>query len=71
MNNPQENGNAEHDFGPLTLQQAENLADFASKRAEERLYARIGRSVVAKLLYTLGAGCIALASYLAGGGKLH
>ena len=51
------------DFGPLTHQQAENLADFAAKRAEERMYAQLGRSVVKKVIYLLGAGVVAAVTY--------
>lgn len=68
MTEHEENGDASTDFGPLTQRQAENLADFAASRAEERMYAKIGRSLVAKILYTIGTGCIALAAWVAGGG---
>ena len=66
----EEKSDAATDFGPLTQRQAENLADFAAIRAEERMYAKIGRSLVTKALYTLGAGCIALAAWLAGAGHV-
>lgn len=66
--NDEEQQNGSQDFGPLTLRQAENLADFAAARAEERMYAKIGRSIVTKVLYILGSACIALAAWIAGGG---
>jgi len=52
------------DYGPLTQRQAENIADLAAKRAEERLYAQIGRSLVRKALYFLGAAGSFLAAWL-------
>lgn len=54
------------DYGPLTQRQAENVADLAARRAEERVYARIGRSVVTKTIYTLGAGAAFVSAYLSG-----
>lgn len=53
------------DYGPLTQEQAGNLADFAADRAQERMYAELGRSVVKKTLFLLGAGITALVAYLA------
>jgi hypothetical protein len=57
---------ATEDYGPLTRQQAENVADLAARRAEERLYAAVGRSIVKKILYLLGAAGVALISYWQG-----
>lgn len=54
------------DYGPLTQKQAENIADFASRRAREHMYADLGRSLVRKILYVLGAGFVALGSWLTG-----
>jgi len=51
------------DYGPLTQRQAENIADLASERAEERMYERLGRSVVRKTLYLLGAGAAFAATW--------
>ena len=51
------------DYGPLTQRQAENIADLASKRAEERLYAKLGRSVVTKTVYALGAAAAFIAAW--------
>ena len=50
-----ENQNDQFDYGPLTQRQAENLADLAATRAQERLYKEIGKSVVTKTVYCLGA----------------
>lgn len=66
MSSSEEFQDASTDYGPLTQRQAENVADLAARRAEERLYARIGRSVVTKALYTLGAACAFLAAWLSG-----
>lgn len=55
---------AKHDFGPVTLKQAENLANFVYEHNRQRLYAEIGRGVVARALYVFGAACIALAGWL-------
>ena len=52
------------DYGPLTKEQAENIADLAARRAEERLYARVGRNGVTRSIYAIGAGLCALAVYL-------
>lgn len=65
MTNSEES--AEHessDFGPLTLRQAENLADFAIRRGESRQFERLGRAVYEKLLYLAGAVGIALWYFL-------
>jgi hypothetical protein len=50
------NGSEAHsDFGPLSQRQAENIANLAVRLAQERMYAEIGRSVVKKILWLLGA----------------
>ena len=54
------------DYGPLSQRQAENVADLAARRAEERVYARIGRSVVTKVVYSLGAAGAFLAAWSSG-----
>ena len=54
------------DYGPLSQRQAENVADLAARRAEERVYARIGRSVVTKVIYSLGAAGTFLAAWATG-----
>lgn len=60
---------ASTDYGPLTQRQAENIADLAARRAQDRMYAELGRSVVRKTLFVLGAGVVALSSWL--GGLVH
>ena len=61
---PDEYKPEDNDFGPLSQRQAENLADFASSRAEQRMYANLGRSVVRKVIYLLGAACAVAGSWL-------
>jgi hypothetical protein len=53
----------EQDYGPLTQRQAENIADLAAVRAEERMYAKVGRSVIKKTLYLLGAAATCIAAW--------
>jgi len=56
--------------GPeLTEEQIEAIAERAANKALEKVYAQIGRSVVHKILFWLGAGALALAAYLKGIGK--
>lgn len=57
---------ASTDYGPLSQRQAENIADLAARRAEERLYAQVGRNVVTRSIYVAGAAVSALAVYLSG-----
>ena len=52
------------DYGPLTPQQAQNVADLAARRAEQRLYTAIGRSVFKKALLVLGAGGAAALAWM-------
>lgn len=62
MSNVEGFQDASTDYGPLTRQQAENIADLAARRAQERIYTEIGRSIVTKLLWTIGAvGAVASA----------
>ena len=53
-----------NDYGPLTQQQAENIADLASHRASERMYAELGRSVVKKAIYLGGAAFATIVAWL-------
>ena len=66
MASSEEFQDAETDFGPLTQRQAENLADFVYRRNEERMYAKVGRSVVGRAIYAIGAALCALAVWLSG-----
>jgi len=54
------------DYGPLTRQQAENIADLAGRRAEERLTLAVGRSVIRMGLYALGAAGTFIIAWLNG-----
>lgn len=55
---------------PLTDDQIEAIAERAAERALEKVYASIGKSVVQKILWLVGAATLALAAYLKGSGKL-
>ena len=61
---PEEFEDVSTDYGPLTDRQAENIADLAARLSRERMYAEIGRSVVKKAIFTLGAAGAALAAWL-------
>ena len=54
------------DYGPLTQRQAENIADLAAKRAQQRMYAEIGRNVVSKALLVGGTCLVAAAAWVNG-----
>lgn len=54
---------------PLTEEQLDAIAERAADRALEKVYAQIGKSVVTKLLWLVGASALALAAYLKGIGK--
>lgn len=66
MTNPEDFQNASTDYGPLTQRQAENIADLAARRAQERMYAEIGRNVVSKTLLVCGSALIAIAAWVNG-----
>lgn len=57
---------ASTDYGSLTQQQAENIADLAARRAEERLYKSVGRTVLSKTVLALGAASAAIIAWLSG-----
>lgn len=66
---PQDNaqcdpGEARDDYGPLTERQANNVADLAATRAEERFYTELGRSIVRKALLALGTIGLAFLAWL-------
>ena len=54
------------DYGPLTQKQAENIADLAAERAREKIYKEIGKSVVTKAVYCVGAAGAFMAAWIAG-----
>lgn len=64
MTTPEQFNDASTDYGPLTQRQAENIADLAARRAQERMYAELGRSVVRKTIYVFGASAAALIAWL-------
>ena len=66
MSSSEEFQDASTDYGPLTQRQAENIADLAAKRAEERMYAQLGRNVVKKAIYLIGAGTFIFLTWLSG-----
>ena len=66
MSYPGDFQDASTDYGPLTQQQAENIADLAARRAYERMFAEIGRGVLSKTLLALGAGGLTLGAWLSG-----
>lgn len=66
MSNSGDFQDAETDYGTLTQRQAENIADLAARRAEERMYSTLGRTVVSKVIYIGGAILLALVTYFSG-----
>jgi len=66
MSSPEDFQDASTDYGPLTQRQAENVADLGARRATERMYAELGRSVVKKTIYLLGAATVVIVTWLSG-----
>ena len=54
----------------LTEEQIDAIAERAAEKALEKVYTHIGKSVVHKFLWVVGACVLALAAYLKGLGKL-
>ena len=54
----------------LTQEQIEAIAERAAEVALERVYTQIGKSVVSKLLWLIGAAALAVAAWLNGHGIL-
>jgi hypothetical protein len=52
----------------LTEEQIDAIAERAAERALEKVYTHIGRSVVSKLLWMVGACVLALSAWLHGHG---
>ena len=65
MYDGQERRSAAH----LTEEQIELIAERAATKALERVYAQIGKSVVQKFLFVVGAATIAALAWLKGSGK--
>lgn len=55
---------------PLTHEQIEEIAQRAAEVALERVYTQIGKSVVNKFLWVIGALALAAFAYFKGLGKL-
>jgi hypothetical protein len=56
--------------GPLSDEQIELIAERAAEKALEKVYASVGKSVVHKILWLVGAAALAAAAYLKGVGKI-
>lgn len=56
---------------PLTDEQIEAIAERAAEVALEKVYTSIGKSVVSKFLWLVGAGALAVAAWLNGAGYFH
>jgi hypothetical protein len=54
----------------LTDEQIELIAERAAEKALEKVYASVGKSVVHKLLWLIGAAALAAFAYFKGLGKL-
>lgn len=54
----------------ISEEQLEAIAERAAERALAKVYESIGRSVVKKMLWVLGAACLAILAWLGGSGKL-
>jgi hypothetical protein len=54
----------------LTDEQIELIAERAAEKALEKVYASVGRSVIQKFLWVLGASALAALAYFKGLGKL-
>lgn len=51
----------------ISEQDIENIAERAATKALEKVYSEIGKSVVQKVLYLVGAVCIAVAAWVSSG----
>lgn len=56
--------------GTLTDEQIEQIAERAAEKALEKVYAQIGKSIVHKFLWLVGAASLAVLAWLKGSGKL-
>jgi hypothetical protein len=56
--------------GPLSDEQIELIAERAAEKALEKVYASVGKSVVHKILWLVGAAALAAAAYFKGVGKI-
>ena len=53
---------------PLTDEQIEEIAERAAEVALERVYTQIGKSVVSKFLWLIGAATLAMVAWMNGAG---
>ena len=56
--------------GTLSDEQIEQIAERAAEKALEKVYAQIGKSVVTKMLWAVGAVTLALLAWMKGSGKI-
>lgn len=68
MSEGQYNGEERRSFPGLTEAQIEIIAERAAEVALERVYASVGKSVVNKFLWLVGAAALAVYAYLQGKG---
>lgn len=54
----------------LTEEQIDTIAERAAERALEKVYAQIGKSIVQKFLWLVGAASLAVLAWMKGSGKL-
>lgn len=54
---------------PISPEQLEQIAERAAEKALERVYTQIGKSVVSKILWLIGAASLAAFAYMKGAGK--
>ena len=54
----------------ISEQDIDDIAERAAAKALEKVYLEIGKAVVRKALFVLGASVLAVAAWLAGTGKL-
>lgn len=55
---------------PLTDEQIEAIAERAAEVAFKKIYEEVGRSVVKKLFWIVGAGALALLMFLSANGQV-
>jgi hypothetical protein len=57
-------------YGGLSEDEIEAIAERAANKALEKVYAQIGKSVVNRVLFWIGAAALAVLAYFKGSGKL-
>lgn len=63
-------GEERRQYPQLSNEQIEAIAERAAEVALEKVYTSIGKSVVSKFLWLVGAGALAVAAWLNGSGHL-